>query len=361
MDLVLLTVVTRLVIGPGRRGVAFYLMPAAVLALFVTDFVYSYISVQGLVYDQSGYLEAGWASFYILWGAAALHQSMSALSERAPEQEIRLARVRLVLLGVASLTAQIVRTIQLIRGENNDLWIITVSTTILFILVVIRMAGLVHKLELSFGREKALRTAGAVLVTATNRESIYSAAMQAVSPLTNQGRARLWSALDDGAATATWSSRRRTTATSVVGTEIDIELVQSATTCSRTVPTDARRRPQLAALLPLPGGDVVRADGPAVPALGAERTPRRRQRRQAAPLGVRRARSAVVAGRARARERGADRGSAPPAERSALLVARAELLRRDHGRRCRLDDSLHEPVGRSRHRIPGERARRHAS
>ena len=76
MDLVLLTVVTRLVIGPGRRGAAFYLMPAAVLALFVTDFVYSYISVQGLVYDQSGYLEAGWASFYILWGAAALHQSM---------------------------------------------------------------------------------------------------------------------------------------------------------------------------------------------------------------------------------------------------------------------------------------------
>ena len=197
MDLVLLTVVTRLVIGPGRRGLAFYLMPAAVLALFVTDFVYSYISVQGLVYDQSGYLEAGWASFYILWGAAALHQSMSALSERAPEQEIRLARVRLILLGAASLTAQVVRMVQLMRGENNDLWIITVSTTILFILVVIRMAGLVHKLELSFGREKALRTAGAVLVTATNRESIYSAAMQAVSPLTNQGRARLLVRLDE--------------------------------------------------------------------------------------------------------------------------------------------------------------------
>ena len=241
MDLVLLTVVTRLVIGPGRRGVAFYLMPAAVLALFVTDFVYSYISVQGLVYDQSGYLEAGWASFYILWGAAALHQSMSALSERAPEQEIRLARVRLVLLGVASLTAQIVRTIQLMRGENNDLWIITVSTTILFILVVIRMAGLVHKLELSFGREKALRTAGAVLVTATNRESIYSAAMQAVGaadepgPGAPPGPARRGERpLFGGRGVARRRRRRRR--------RDRHRLVRAATTCSRTVRRCTRTR-----------------------------------------------------------------------------------------------------------------------
>ena len=94
MDLVLLTVVVRLAIAPGRRGLAFYLLPAAALFLFATDFLYSYISVQGLVYDQSGYLEAGWATFYILWGAAALHPSMAALSDRAPDKEIRLTRAR---------------------------------------------------------------------------------------------------------------------------------------------------------------------------------------------------------------------------------------------------------------------------
>jgi diguanylate cyclase (GGDEF)-like protein/PAS domain S-box-containing protein len=191
MDLVLLTVVVRLAIAPGRRGLAFYLLPAAALFLFATDFLYSYISVQGLVYDQSGYLEAGWATFYILWGAAALHPSMAALSDRAPDKEIRLTRARLVLLGAASLTAQLVRVVQALRGEHSDLWVITGSTTTLFILVAIRMSGLVHKLELSFGREKALRTAGASLVTATNRESIYAAAMYAASPLANQGRARL--------------------------------------------------------------------------------------------------------------------------------------------------------------------------
>jgi diguanylate cyclase (GGDEF)-like protein/PAS domain S-box-containing protein len=191
MDLVLLTVVVRLVISPGRRGVSFYLLPLAALSLFLTDFVYSYIGVQGIVYDQSGYLEAGWAMFYILWGAAALHGSMLNLSERAPDQEVRVTRGRLFLIGTAALVPQAVRAIQLARGEATDLWIITITTTTLFLLVVVRMAGLVHKLELSFGREKALRSAGAALVTATNREAIHTAAMRAVGTLAERGRARL--------------------------------------------------------------------------------------------------------------------------------------------------------------------------
>jgi diguanylate cyclase (GGDEF)-like protein/PAS domain S-box-containing protein len=198
MDLVLLTVVVRLVMAPGRRGLAFYLLPAAALSLFVTDFFYSYISVQGQVYNQSGSLEAGWAAFYILWGAAALHPSMATLSERGPEQEIRLARARLVLLGAAALTAQAVSVVQLTRGQQTDMWIITASTTIMFVLVVIRMSGLVHKLELSFGREKALRTAGASLETATNRESIYAAVIDAVSRLSLHARAQLLVRVDDG-------------------------------------------------------------------------------------------------------------------------------------------------------------------
>jgi diguanylate cyclase (GGDEF)-like protein/PAS domain S-box-containing protein len=196
-DLVLLTVVVRLVIGGGRRGLSFYLLPAAALSLFLTDFVYSYISVQGLVYDQSGYLEAGWATFYLLWGAAALHPSMRHLSDRAPEQEARITRGRLLLVGAAALIPQAVRAIQLLRDEATDLWVITISTTFLFILVVARMAGLVHKLELSFGREKALRTAGASLVTATNREGIYASAMQAAGTLVAEGDARLLVHMDD--------------------------------------------------------------------------------------------------------------------------------------------------------------------
>ncbi|MFB3737624.1 MAG: putative bifunctional diguanylate cyclase/phosphodiesterase [Candidatus Velamenicoccus archaeovorus] len=184
MDLVLLTVVVRMAIGAGRRGLSFALMAAAALALFATDFAYSYISVQGIVYDQAGVLEAGWAAFYLLWGAAALHGSMTALSERAPDHEIRLTRARLVVLGAASLTAQFVRVVQLVRGRQTDLWVITGATIVLFVLVVIRMSGLVRKLELSYHREKTLRSVGAALVTATNREGIYRATLEAARTLT---------------------------------------------------------------------------------------------------------------------------------------------------------------------------------
>lgn len=197
MDLVLLSVVIRLLIGGGRRGLTFYLLPAAALTLFVTDFIYSYISVQGITYDRSGYLEAGWGTFYLLWGAAALHPSMRRLSERAPEHESRITRGRLMLIGAGALIPQGVRAIQLLREAATDLWVITLSTAALFILVVIRMAGLVHKLELSFGRERALRRAGASLVTATNRDGIYRAAMEAVETLAADAHARLLVRLDE--------------------------------------------------------------------------------------------------------------------------------------------------------------------
>jgi diguanylate cyclase (GGDEF)-like protein/PAS domain S-box-containing protein len=191
MDLILLTVVVRLVIGPGRRGVAFTLLPVAALGLFVTDFLTSWISVQGAVYDRSGYLEVGSGLFYVLWGAAALHRSQRDLAERAPEHEIRATPRRLVLLGAASLVPQAVREIQELRGDASDLWVITVSTACLFILAITRMAGLIGKLKQSILREKTLRTAGAALVTATNRDAIYAATMRAVATLASGGHARL--------------------------------------------------------------------------------------------------------------------------------------------------------------------------
>jgi diguanylate cyclase (GGDEF)-like protein/PAS domain S-box-containing protein len=191
MDLILFTVVVRLAIGGGRRAPAFYLMAAAALALFVTDFDYSYISVQGDVYDQSGILEAGWATFYILWGAAALHGSMRALSERTPDVEPRLSRGRLTTLALASLLAPTVMMIQHLRSAHDnsttvDLPVLIGASAALFLLVVVRIAGLVRKQEQSATRERALRGAGTALVTATNREGIYAATLQAARSIAGE-------------------------------------------------------------------------------------------------------------------------------------------------------------------------------
>ena len=185
-DLILLTVVVRLAIGGGRRAAAFYLLAGAALALFVTDFRYSYISVQGDIYDQSGILEAGWATFYILWGAAALHGSMRTLSERVVDVVPRLSRGRLTILALASLLAPSVMMIQHLLHKTEDLPVLIGAAGVLFLLVVMRIAGLVRKQEQSAIRERALRGAGTALVTATNREGIYEATLQAAHSIAGE-------------------------------------------------------------------------------------------------------------------------------------------------------------------------------
>jgi diguanylate cyclase (GGDEF)-like protein/PAS domain S-box-containing protein len=224
-DLILVVAVARLVLGGGRRTASFYLMIGAVVSLFATDFVYSYISANGDVYGQTGQLEAGWATFYLLWGAAALHASMTSMSERAPEQEMRLTRARVALLGVASLTAQFVRVTQLVQGHRSDLWVITLSTIALFTLVALRMSGLVHKVELSFHREKTLRTAGASLVTATNRTGIYEAAMRAVKTLAPESDGRLLVLSEDAEDGRLFEVVAQSDGSSAIGTTIALDEV----------------------------------------------------------------------------------------------------------------------------------------
>src|SRR5215211_557673 len=193
-DLILVTVVIRLAIGGGRRAASFYLLAAAAVALFVTDFRYSYYSVTGDIYNQTGWLEPGWASFYLLWGAAALHGSMRALSTRTPDVEPRLSRSRLAILALASLLAPAVMMIQNLRESRADIMenpsdipVLIGASAALFLLVVMRIAGLVRKQEQSAVRERALRGAGTALVTATNREGIYSAALQAATSIAGEG------------------------------------------------------------------------------------------------------------------------------------------------------------------------------
>ena len=60
---------------------------------------------------------------------------------------------------------------------------LSAASIILFLLVVVRMAGLIRQQERSALRERALRESGMALVTATNREGIHSAAIDAAQAL----------------------------------------------------------------------------------------------------------------------------------------------------------------------------------
>jgi len=188
MDLMVLSAAIRLAVGAGKRPPAFYLISLSIVSLFITDSIYSWISVHGIVYDNSsGFLEGGWGLFYVLWGAAALHASMRTLSDPAPDQDRRLSRWRLGLLAGASLMAPAVQGVQMLRGGAIEMPVAIGASATLFLLVVARMAGLIHKQQQSAEREKALRQAGAALVTATNRDGIYAAALEGARAIAGPG------------------------------------------------------------------------------------------------------------------------------------------------------------------------------
>src|SRR2546423_12616390 len=120
MDLLLLGVVVRLGVGAGRREPAFYLLTLAAAALLATDAAYGMVQLSGVIYQNGGPLEAGWLSFYLLWGAAALHPSVRGMSERTQGRERQFHKGRLALLAGGSLMAPAVAAIQVLRGEHVD-------------------------------------------------------------------------------------------------------------------------------------------------------------------------------------------------------------------------------------------------
>jgi PAS domain S-box-containing protein len=160
MDLMVLTAAIRLAVGTGARPTAFYLMASAIVALFLTDTIYAWISVHGIVYDNStGYLEGGWALFYILWGAAALHPSMRQLEEPSPDRTLRNPRLRLYLLAGASLMAPAVALLQALRKEHVDVPVLAGCSAVLFILVLSRLNGLMVDITEHRKTERLLREA----------------------------------------------------------------------------------------------------------------------------------------------------------------------------------------------------------
>ena len=189
-DILLLAAAIRLAVDSGKRLPAFYLMVGAIIALLATDFAYGLVTLEGL-YDNQIWLDLGWISFYLLWGAAALHPSMREVDQAAPDRrETRLTPLRLGLLTIASLMAPIVAMAQ-DATDPNDRFVGNLAAVLLFGLVVARMAGLVRQQERSVDRERILSAVGAELVAATSREEIYKAALDAARSLAGERPARL--------------------------------------------------------------------------------------------------------------------------------------------------------------------------
>jgi diguanylate cyclase (GGDEF)-like protein len=142
-DVLLLAIALRILMGANKRPPAYLLLGGGIALLLVADSAYLG-ALQAGSYVSGGIIDLGWLASYVLFGAAALHPSMKALSMPVSERLPRLTPVRLGLLACASITAPLMFTVQYVRGVNLEIPVVTGSSALLFLLVIARMALLVR-------------------------------------------------------------------------------------------------------------------------------------------------------------------------------------------------------------------------
>jgi len=176
MDVLLVSLAARMVLGPGLRSPAFAMVTTALLFQLVADVLYGFGSLHNW-YRVGDPIDLLFVLGAVLWGTAALHPSMVELTEPNPDPEQRLSGKRLGVLSVATLMAPAMLGVAALKAGISELLVIVGAGTTLSVLVIVRLAGLVARHERSERREHALGTAAAALVSAWTREDIYKVAV----------------------------------------------------------------------------------------------------------------------------------------------------------------------------------------
>ncbi|WRZ96272.1 aminotransferase class I/II-fold pyridoxal phosphate-dependent enzyme [Streptomyces sp. NBC_01007] len=167
-DVLVLAMLARLLASsPGSgRNRSLQLLVVGTSTLLVFDIAYGILQLNTLWQTGTG-LDAGWIVFYTAWGLAGLHPSMVKLTQPVQQREsLRPTPRRLLMLAAATLVAPGILLYEGQRGNAEDAAVIAVFSAALFLLVILRLSGMVVAHRNAVARELALRTAAISLVTA---------------------------------------------------------------------------------------------------------------------------------------------------------------------------------------------------
>jgi two-component system, cell cycle response regulator len=138
MDLLVVVVALRLVLGTGARTAAYRLLAVSLVLMLCADVVVALRSAVGGE-TTSGWADLLWLAAYVTLGAAALHPSMRWLDNRARHRTPEVGPLRLGLL----VTGALVPVLMLGSDRNDDhVAVIVACTTAMFLLVVGRLLSL---------------------------------------------------------------------------------------------------------------------------------------------------------------------------------------------------------------------------
>lgn len=159
------------------------LLVVGTVTLLGFDIAYGILQLNSM-WQAGTLLDAGWIVFYTAWGLAALHPSMVELTAAVPQRGSLLPPPRrLLLLAVATLIAPGILLYEGLADAPHDAAVIAAFSGALFLLVILRLAGMVVAHRKAVARELALRRAGASLVSAVRQQEVARSCEAAVGML----------------------------------------------------------------------------------------------------------------------------------------------------------------------------------
>ncbi|GAA1973297.1 hypothetical protein GCM10009738_58380 [Kitasatospora viridis] len=199
-DILILAMLMRLLVPHGGKSPSLVLLTVGSLGLLASDTAYGLIQLHGTWHIGTP-VDLGWALFYCLWGAAALHPSMVELTRPIPGRSGDIGAGRLVLLTLASLIAPAILILEASTGQSHHAGVIGGFSAVLFVLVAARLAGVVLMHRQVLARERALREAGAALTSAATVDEVVAAVQVVGSGLMpHEDGYRALLAIDEGGA-----------------------------------------------------------------------------------------------------------------------------------------------------------------
>ncbi|MER6784047.1 aminotransferase class I/II-fold pyridoxal phosphate-dependent enzyme [Streptomyces sp. NPDC000658] len=184
-DVLVLAMLTRLLVAsPGSgRTPALRLLVLGTATLLTFDIAYGILQLNDL-WQTGTPLDSGWIVFYTAWGLAGLHPSMVELTRPVVRREsLRPTRRRLIALAAATLVAPAILLYEGRRGDAQNAGVIAVFSAALFLLVLLRLSGMVVAHRSAVARELALGTAATSLVAAVRPQDVERACDTTVSTL----------------------------------------------------------------------------------------------------------------------------------------------------------------------------------
>ena len=145
-DVLLFAMMVRLATATAKWNPASRLLAGAGGALLVADALFAAEGFSTAISDYQSMLDITWLLAYLLWGAAALHPSMHALSAPAPRRTVSTSTGRLAALAAAVLIGPGLIGGEVLAGAPLSVGPVAVESTAMVLLVLARVRDLVKQL-----------------------------------------------------------------------------------------------------------------------------------------------------------------------------------------------------------------------